>query len=131
METEHKLYNEWTYWFDGFSNKSSEKYGTKIVEIGKCESAEEFWGIYDALPKLATMEVGSDISLFKKNIKPLWEDDGNRGGGRLTILLSNVNNENAQQYWRDTVCFFIQLLFLSYNHFYYNHLYQNEREIEY
>ena len=107
METEHKLFNEWTFWFDSFSNKNSETYGNKIIEIGKCTSAEEFWGIYDALPKLGSMEVGSDISLFKKNIKPLWEDNGNRGGGRLQILLSNENNENSQNYWRDTVCFLL------------------------
>ena len=113
MDFEHPLYNEWTFWFDSFSNKSSETYGTKIIEIGKCSTAEEFWGIYNAIPTMETMEIGSDISLFRKDIKPIWEDKANQGGGRLQIILTNTTMENCQQYWRDIVCFLL-FIFIHY-----------------
>ncbi|EDR28053.1 eukaryotic translation initiation factor 4E-2, putative [Entamoeba dispar SAW760] len=103
IEMEHKLFSEWTFWFDGFSNKSTETYGSNIVSIGSFKTAEEFWGIYDAIPKLGTMENGSDVSLFKNGIKPIWEDTSNVGGGRIQTILTNTNNELCQQYWRDTI----------------------------
>ena len=97
----HNLQNKWTFWFDGFTNKQSQTYGTKILEIGKCETVERFWGIYEAIPKLSNIEVGSDISLFKNDIKPIWEEEEHIGGGRLTIILNNVEIDRCQQYWRD------------------------------
>ncbi|KAL7713866.1 Eukaryotic translation initiation factor 4E [Entamoeba marina] len=98
---EHKLLKEWTFWFDGVSNKNSKHYGDQIQKVGSCKTAEEFWGVFDAIPKLDTMEIGSDLSLFKNNVKPLWEDDANANGGKLQMIFADTEPRLCQQYWRD------------------------------
>ncbi|ELP94183.1 eukaryotic translation initiation factor 4E-2, putative [Entamoeba invadens IP1] len=100
---EHQLYSKWVFWFDGFSNKTQGSYGANIVEMGDVTTAETFWGVYDAIPLLSKMENGSDVSLFKKGIKPIWEDDMNVGGGRVQIILIGANWESTQKYWRDVL----------------------------
>ena len=103
---EHKLYYEWKFWLDGLNNKSSEQYGDKILEIGTFSSVETFWGIFDSLPQLSTIEMGNDVCMFKSSIKPLWEDKGNLGGGKLQFVFDDTNKDKLQIVWRDLVCSF-------------------------
>ena len=42
----------------------------------------------------------SDYHLFKKGIKPMWEDDANRWGGKWIVRLKKGL---ASRYWEDLV----------------------------
>lgn len=47
---------------------------------------------------------GCDYSLFKKGIRPMWEDDANKRGGRWLInLLKNQRGNDLDKYWLEIV----------------------------
>ena len=49
------------------------------------------------------MKIGSDYSLFKDNIQPMWEDKANKNGGRWMITLNRNQRPELDRYWIDTV----------------------------
>ena len=51
--------------------------------------------------------MGCDYSLFKKGIKPMWEDDANKIGGRWLINLDKrQHNQELDRIWLDVVCYY-------------------------
>lgn len=48
------------------------------------------------------LNIGCDYSVFKSDIKPVWEDGTNKKGGRWLIK----DNGLLDQYWMDIVTFF-------------------------
>lgn len=48
---------------------------------------------------------GCDYSVFKSDIKPMWEDMTNKNGGRWLIK----DNGLLDQYWMDSVMFLFAL----------------------
>lgn len=47
------------------------------------------------------LTTGCDYSVFKSDIKPMWEDPSNKNGGRWLIKDSGL----LDQYWMDIVIF--------------------------
>lgn len=52
------------------------------------------------------LEIGCDYSVFKSDIKPMWEDKTNKNGGRWLIKDSGL----LDQYWIDIVIYLNCLL---------------------
>lgn len=48
------------------------------------------------------LTIGCDYSVFKSDIRPMWEDPINKNGGRWLIK----DNGLLDQYWMDIVNFF-------------------------
>ena len=66
--------------------------------IATVRTAEEFWEIYGHLKRPSTLPVVSDYHLFKKDIRPIWEDDVNRKGGKWVV---RMKKGVADRYWED------------------------------
>ena len=49
---------------------------------------EDFWALYNHIELSSKLSAGCDYSLFKEGVKPMWEDDRNRRGGRWVINLN-------------------------------------------
>ena len=49
---------------------------------------EDFWALYNHIELSSKLSAGCDYSLFKEGVKPMWEDDKNRRGGRWVINLN-------------------------------------------
>ena len=66
-------------------NLQTNEYNKNIILIGEITSIENFWSIFQHLksPKYLTPNISYHI--FKKGIKPLWEDKNNKNGGKFTI----------------------------------------------
>ena len=92
-KTKTKLSNKYAFWFriskDTMKNKTQNQnnvqYESQIKKISEFDTIEDFWAIYQHLKTPDKCEPGIDIHLFKEPIKPLWEDDSNKNGGKLTI----------------------------------------------
>lgn len=83
MATEvHKLPCEWQFWVSKVSTSEYE-----IESIASFATIEDFWSIYLQFPQIEELRRGG-LSLFKKGIRPAWEDPQNAGGqtARLTAL---------------------------------------------
>nr|XP_045223845.1 eukaryotic translation initiation factor 4E type 2 isoform X7 [Macaca fascicularis] len=48
---------------------------------------EQFWRFYSHMVRPGDLTGHSDFHLFKEGIKPMWEDDANKNGGKWIIRL--------------------------------------------
>uniref|UniRef100_G1LV29 Eukaryotic translation initiation factor 4E family member 2 n=1 Tax=Ailuropoda melanoleuca TaxID=9646 RepID=G1LV29_AILME len=50
----------------------------------------QFWRFYSHMVGLGDLTGHSDFQLFKEGIKPIWEDDANKNGGKWIIWLQKA-----------------------------------------
>merc|ERR1712020_634215 len=55
--------------------------------IGSFTTCEHFWHIYSHLVRPGDLTTHSDFHLFKQGIKPMWEDEANKFGGKWIVRL--------------------------------------------
>jgi len=92
MQVKHPLQNKWALWF--FKNDKNKSWHDNLRLITTFESVEDFWGVYNHIQLASKLGIGCDYSLFKDGIRPMWEDDRNRNGGRWLV---NINKNHRQQ----------------------------------
>ncbi|KAM7209132.1 Translation Initiation factor eIF- 4e-like domain containing protein [Naviculisporaceae sp. PSN 640] len=98
--TAHRLRNSWVFWFRPPISKANGfiEYEKTLHPIASCESAEEFFTVYQHLKRPSSLPLVSDYHLFKKGIRPIWEDDENKKGGKWIVRLKKGV---ADRYWED------------------------------
>jgi len=75
-----------------------ENYERIVKPIGAFSTVEGFWQYYNHLVRPNDLSVTSDYHLFRYPIKPLWEDEANRQGGKWIVRL---RKGLASKYWED------------------------------
>jgi translation initiation factor 4E len=95
--TDHALRSSWTLYYRPPANKFSdyEKSTTKIADLATVES---FWTIYSHLKRPSQLPTVSDYHVFKNGIRPVWEDEANKRGGKWIVRLKKGV---ADRYWED------------------------------
>lgn len=84
----HPLRCSWTFWCSTRSTKSShEAYLDNVKQVGTVSSVEEFWSYYSHMAPISDLPLPSDYHLFKDGIKPMWEDEVNKDGGKWIVRL--------------------------------------------
>ena len=63
------------------------EYENQIKKIAEFETIEDFWAIFQHLRKPDSCRPGIEFQLFRFGVKPIWEDDNNKNGGKVTIKL--------------------------------------------
>jgi len=86
MLIKHPLQNSWTLWF--FKNDKNRNWEDNQRSIITFNTVEDFWALYNHIELASKLSAGCDYSLFKEGVKPMWEDDKNRRGGRWVINLN-------------------------------------------
>jgi translation initiation factor 4E len=97
-----RLPNEYTLWFTFFKkpqDRQVDEFEDNLKEIGSFGTAEEFWGIYQHMKRPSSLPRGCEFFLFRKGVKPLWEDEANQGGGRCFISVKK--NQPNNKLWED------------------------------
>ena len=59
-------------------------YESKVKQVGTFSTVQDFWRYWNNFVDPAQFPRNSNLRLFKSSIKPMWEDDMNRAGGRWT-----------------------------------------------
>ena len=96
-----KLDYSFTFWFSYFKemkHKQVEDYENFIKKVGEFDTAEEFWGYYQHIRRPDSLPKSCEFFLFKSGIKPLWEDEANKGGGRFVLHIKKIF---ANKTWED------------------------------
>merc|ERR1711997_510707 len=93
MLIKHPLQNSWTLWF--FKNDKNRNWEDNQRSIITFNTVEDFWALYNLIELSSKLSAGCDYSLFKEGIKPMWEDDRNRRGGRWVINLNKSQRTSA------------------------------------
>ena len=63
------------------------EYENQIKKIAEFETIEDFWAIFQHLRKPDSCRPGIEFQLFRFGVKPIWEDENNKNGGKATIKL--------------------------------------------
>ena len=85
-------------------NVGNLQYENTVKKIADFETVEDFWKIFQHMKKPESLKNGIEFQLFKYNIKPLWEDDSNKKGGRISIKLKK---ENSSLVWEEIILLLI------------------------
>lgn len=74
---------------------------------GRFGSCEQFWSLYSHLVKPGDLASHSDFHLFKMGIKPMWEDEANKFGGKWIVRLrkGNLNIFCIRAWANCTICY--------------------------
>lgn len=96
----HPLRTPWVFWFRPPISKANgyieyEKTLHAMAEVG---TAEDFFSVYAHLKRPSALPLVSDYHLFRKGVRPIWEDEENRKGGKWIVRLKKGV---ADRYWED------------------------------
>lgn len=96
----HPLKDAWSFWYRPPISKAHGyiEYENTLHGIATIRTGEEFWDVYSHLKRPSALPVVSDYHLFKKDIRPIWEDDVNRKGGKWVV---RMKKGVADRYWED------------------------------
>ncbi|KAL1970792.1 hypothetical protein VTN77DRAFT_2626 [Rasamsonia byssochlamydoides] len=94
---EHPLKSTWVVWYRPPTPKYSD-YEKSTVPLASISSVESFWTIYSHLKRPSLLPTVSDYHIFKKGIRPVWEDEANKKGGKWIVRLKKGV---ADRYWED------------------------------
>ena len=108
----HFLQNTWIFYeHKTLKDASAADWSNSCVRISECSTVEEFWSIFSYLPLLSQIlyngvKFQSSIdgfSIFKKGIKPSWEDPVNLSGCELRFPRGISNLDLLDKYW-ENIC---------------------------
>jgi len=113
MTTAHKLESEWTIWMGDANEKDWKK---KLQEVCSFGTVEEFWNNFNHLPKPGQVffdgesrasvgdeqKVIDEFCVFKKGVRPEWEDPANKDGGCFFVR-KTMEPDQADLYWQNTI----------------------------
>jgi translation initiation factor 4E len=96
----HSLRHSWVFWFRPPISKSNGfvEYEKTLHPIAGVDNVEDFFSVYSHLKRPSTLPLVSDYHLFKRGIRPIWEDDDNKRGGKWIVRLKKGVSD---RYWED------------------------------
>jgi translation initiation factor 4E len=69
------------------NSNSNINYDANLRLVGTFNTVEKFWSYYAHMTRPHDLLGHADIHLFKDGIRPLWEDDANKNGGKWIVRL--------------------------------------------
>lgn len=93
------LEHEWKAWFDHSTpGRSAKDYEKGLFPICTVKTVEDFWGCFNNLPSVSTLDSRSGYHFMILGVKPAWEDEKNVNGGTWKI---RVNKSEAEEVWKE------------------------------
>lgn len=101
------LNSEWSLWY--FQKECSKSWEQCFHEVAACKSIEEFWILFNSIKLPTEINEGCNYALFRSAVRPMWEDEHNRNGGRWVITLEKrVDSDEVNRLWVDTLLLLIE-----------------------
>ncbi|XP_023999328.1 eukaryotic translation initiation factor 4E family member 2 related sequence 1 [Salvelinus sp. IW2-2015] len=100
---EHPLQYNYTLWYSRRTPSrpaNTQSYEQNIRQKGAVVNVEQFWKFYSHLVRPGDLTGHSDFHLFKEGIKPMWEDEANKNGGKWIIRL---RKGLASRFWENII----------------------------
>ncbi|KAI9219994.1 translation initiation factor eIF 4e-like domain-containing protein [Blastocladiella britannica] len=102
----HPLHSRWTLSYNG-PIKNKKDWNANVKNVMTFGTVEEFWGLYNNIPKVDDLANQSDYNLFREGIFPGWEDDANREGGKWLINIPGHDLQGLGRMWLESCLFAI------------------------
>jgi len=87
----------WVIWYRPPTPKNSD-YEKSTKPLCKMSTAQEFWKVFMHLNRPSMLPTVSDYHFFKDGIRPVWEDEENKKGGKWIMRLKKGV---ADRYWEE------------------------------
>lgn len=103
----HSLTCEWSLWY--YEKENGKSWDECFHEVAVCKSIEEFWILFNSIKLPTDIQDGCNYALFRSAVRPMWEDEQNRNGGRWIITLDKrVDNDEVNRLWLDTLVLILE-----------------------
>ncbi|KKZ67960.1 translation initiation factor 4E [[Emmonsia] crescens] len=99
FNVKHPLMHEWTLWFTKPPSGKGDNWNELLKEVVTFNSVEEFWGIYNNITPTSELGLKADYHLFKKGVRPEWEDQQNKHGGKWSYSFREKKNVPIDDLW--------------------------------
>ncbi|KAF2702800.1 IF4E-domain-containing protein [Pleomassaria siparia CBS 279.74] len=107
--TSWPLKYSWVIWYRPPTPKNSD-YEKSTKPLCRITTAQEFWKVFSHLNRPSILPTVSDYHFFKEGIRPVWEDDENKRGGKWIMRLKKGV---ADRYWEELLMALIGDQFLE------------------
>jgi translation initiation factor 4E len=91
----------WKFWY--FESSKDRAWEDCLKVVSPFETVEDFWSIYNHIKSASELRTGCSYFVFKDGIKPMWEDPGNRAGGRWLVSFDKRQRHNLDNYWLEVL----------------------------
>ena len=95
--SEHPLKSTWIVWYRPPTSKYTD-YEKSTIALAHFSSVEAFWTVYSHLKRPSSLPSVSDYHIFRKGVRPVWEDEENKRGGKWILRLKKGVSD---RYWED------------------------------
>ncbi|KAI9706675.1 MAG: eukaryotic translation initiation factor 4E [Candelina mexicana] len=99
FNVKHPLMNTWTLWFTKPPSGKGDNWNELLKEVVTFDSVEEFWGIYNNITPTSELALKSDYHLFKRGVRPEWEDQQNKHGGKWAYGFKEKRTVPIDELW--------------------------------
>lgn len=100
----HPLHRSWTLWYDSKKTVKGDDWEASLVHINTIHTVEEFWVMHNHTKRPSSIEIGANYHFFREGVKPMWEDDTNRNGGKWIFTFSSKEDiARLDQVWEDVL----------------------------
>ncbi|CAM9906403.1 unnamed protein product, partial [Hapterophycus canaliculatus] len=100
----HPLEHKWTLWYDNAKLKAAtETWADNLKHIMAFDSVEDFWALFNNVMPPSMLTVNSNYSVFKEGVKPMWEDEANKKGGKFVLTVKGEDLPQLDQWWLHAV----------------------------
>lgn len=79
------------------SSARDESYSSAIKRLADVATVEEFWTVYNHLVRPHKLPASTDYFLFRTGVRPMWEDDANKRGGRWSVRIHKALTSRAYE----------------------------------
>ena len=112
----HKLQHEWSIWEHRKQGKHSQDYAAAMYKLCSFGTVEDFWRYYNSIPspskiffdaaaggfkRFADGRHVDALSMFKKGVRPEWEDSANIMGGEFMCRKVSHDPAHIDHYWEN------------------------------
>lgn len=102
----HPLESKWQMWF--FSPEKGKAWEDCQRPFAAFDTVEHFWSLMNNIMSPSELSSGTDLSLFKNNWRPMWEDPINKNGGRLIINVQRGRHPlKVDEVWLEVLMFLV------------------------
>ncbi|KAH8239697.1 hypothetical protein KR032_006733, partial [Drosophila birchii] len=114
----HLLQHTWTVWH--WENDRSKAWSDMLSDVTSFNTVEDFFrsvkvdilgiliyliplfaSVYYFIKPPSDLKIFNDYMVFKQGIRPMWEDDFNKEGGRWIMLLDKASKAFSDKLWHD------------------------------
>lgn len=96
----YPLRHEWAFWHERNKPDASEsQWEDQLKQMAQISTVQSFWQVYNNTP-FTTLPLRDSLHLFKKNVKPVWEDPRNKNGGAWTFRITKAHSDEV---WKEVL----------------------------